>query len=217
MIRRVYEQSIKAQCFEKVIVATDHAAIFAHVKDFGGDVEMTSERHQSGTDRCAQVLANNVGKFDYAINIQGDEPFIDPQQIDLIASILDGQTEIATLGISLNDEESLFSPNTVKVIFDKNRHAIYFSRHPIPFIRNYSKDQWLNNKVFYKHIGLYAYRTDILSRITKLTQSSLELAESLEQLRWIENGFKIKVAITDIDSIGIDTPEDLQRAIEKML
>jgi 3-deoxy-manno-octulosonate cytidylyltransferase (CMP-KDO synthetase) len=213
MVQRVYEQVSKASSIDKVVVATDHSEIFEHVKGFGGEVVMTSPDHQSGTDRCAEVL-EYFPKFEYIINIQGDEPFIDPIQINLISSLLDGKTELATLAIPIREEEILFSPNSVKLVFDKEGKAIYFSRNPIPFIRNYERNEWITQGRFFKHIGMYAYRADILKLITSLPQSSLEISESLEQLRWIENGYQIKVSVTDIDSLGIDTPEDLQRAKE---
>jgi 3-deoxy-manno-octulosonate cytidylyltransferase (CMP-KDO synthetase) len=213
MVQRVYEQVAKATSISKVVVATDHQTIFDHVKSFGGEVTMTSVDHQSGTDRCAEV-SKRFPEYNYIVNIQGDEPFIDPEQIKTIVSLLDGKTELATLAIPIKEEEILFSPNSVKLIFDKDGKAIYFSRNPIPFIRNYEKNEWILRGRFFKHIGMYAYRSDILKLITSLPQSSLEISESLEQLRWIENGFQIKVSVTNIDSLGIDTPEDLQRAKE---
>lgn len=216
MIQRVYEQAIKSPQLNKVVVATDHNEIFEHVKSFGGEVVMTSPEHQSGTDRCAEVL-ETYSAFEYIVNIQGDEPFIDPQQIDTIISLLDGHTQLATLCKRIEEREVLFSPNAVKVILDKNSNALYFSRYPIPFNRNISQDQWLEHYDYYKHIGMYAYRKDILKEITNLKQSKLELAESLEQLRWIENGYKIKVEISLIDSLGIDTPADLEKAVKQYL
>jgi 3-deoxy-manno-octulosonate cytidylyltransferase (CMP-KDO synthetase) len=213
MVQRVYERVAKASSISKVVVATDHQVIFDHVRSFGGEVIMTSEHHQSGTDRCAEV-SRSLPQFDYIINIQGDEPFIDPEQITTIAELLDGKTELATLAIPIKQTDILFSPNSVKVIFDKEGKAIYFSRNPIPFMRNFERNEWILRGSFFKHIGMYGYRSDILKSITSLPQSSLEISESLEQLRWIENGFQIKVSITDIDSLGIDTPEDLERAKE---
>lgn len=215
MIQRVYEQAKKANCLVDVIVATDHSAIFNHVQSFGGKVIMTSESHTSGTDRCAEVIKKLNSSLDFIINIQGDEPFIQPTQIDRLGNALKKDTELATLAIQLQDEKSLFSPHVVKVIFTKDQKAIYFSRHPIPYIRNEEEKKWITSFAFYKHIGIYAYRSDILEKITKLPSSSLEKAESLEQLRWIENGFKIQVITTDIDSYGIDTPEDLETVTKK--
>jgi 3-deoxy-manno-octulosonate cytidylyltransferase (CMP-KDO synthetase) len=194
MIRRVYTQAEKSDSLTKVIVATDHQEIFEHVSAFGGNVCMTSEDHASGTDRCFEVLSKEREKFDYVINIQGDEPFIAPEQIDLLASLLDGKTELATLIKRLENQE-----------------AVYFSRSPIPYWRGKETD-WVHHHHYYKHIGMYAYRTDILEKITSLKVSLLERAESLEQLRWLENGYKIKVAETTLETVGIDTPEDLEHA-----
>ena len=215
MIQRVYEQASKSSSLKKIIVATDHALIFDHVKKFQGEVVMTSESHQSGTDRCFEALQKTDGSFDYVINIQGDEPFIQPDQIDLLASCLDEKAELATLVKKITDQETLFNPDTPKVIFNKNKEAVYFSRQTIPHLRGVKNEDWLHHHEFYKHIGIYAYRTDILSKITLLPVSTLEKAEALEQLRWIENGYKIKIAITEYESYGIDTPEDLQRVLKQ--
>ncbi|GAB1446188.1 MAG: 3-deoxy-manno-octulosonate cytidylyltransferase [Cyclobacteriaceae bacterium] len=214
MIEWVYSQAKKSTQLDRVIVATDNQKIYDHVKNKGGEVCMTSEYHVSGTDRCAEALTLSNVQFDYAINIQGDEPFIDPRQIDLLASLLDGKAELATLIKKITDPDALHNSNIVKVIRNAKNEAIYFSRSPLPHLRNIPKEDWFDNHAYYKHIGMYGYRSDILSKITQLTPSSLELAESLEQLRWIENGFTIKVAETDIESMGIDTPEDLERAIK---
>ncbi|HNV29813.1 MAG TPA: 3-deoxy-manno-octulosonate cytidylyltransferase [Cyclobacteriaceae bacterium] len=211
MIRRVYTQAEKSDSLTKVIVATDHLEIFEHVTAFGGNVCMTADDHVSGTDRCFEVLSKEIEKFDYVINIQGDEPFISPLQIDLLASLLDGKTELATLIKRLENQEQLLNPNLVKVVFNKNHEALYFSRSPIPYWRGKETD-WVHHHHYYKHIGMYAYRSDILEKITSLKVSSLERVESLEQLRWIENGYKIKVAETTHETIGIDTREDLEQA-----
>ena len=213
MIERVYNQVKKSSSITKVIVATDHTKIFEHVKAFGGAVCMTSESHASGTDRCFEVLKKETDQFDYVINIQGDEPFIAPHQIDLLASLFDGKTELATLSKKIESREQLFSPTIVKIVLTKDSKALYFSRSPIPHIRNIAQEHWLTNHTFYKHIGMYGYRADILGQITNLKISSLENAESLEQLRWLENGYSIKVAETMDETIGIDTPEDLEKAI----
>lgn len=210
MIQRVYEQALKSNSLSKVVVATDHEEIEAVVKGFGGNVCMTSPDHQSGTDRCQEVMKSESG-FDYAINIQGDEPFIDPEQINILADILDGSTELATLVKKIDSEEELFDSNVVKCVVALNGTALYFSRSSVPFNRNEPKEKWVEAGIYYKHIGIYAYRTDILKSITDLEQSPLEKSESLEQLRWLENGYKIKVAETTIGSIGIDTPEDLKK------
>lgn len=215
MIQRVYEQVKLA--IDDVWVATDDQRILNCVETFGGNVVMTSSDHKSGTDRCNEAY-NTIGQnFDVIINIQGDEPFINIQQIEELKRCFNSkETQIATLVKAFDkniDFEVLFNPNSPKVIFNKNREAIYFSRSIIPYVRDAHHSDWLHTHTFYKHIGMYAYRTDILKEITQLKQSPLELAESLEQLRWIENGYKIKVGITDIETIGIDTPEDLEKVL----
>ncbi|HKZ38810.1 MAG TPA: 3-deoxy-manno-octulosonate cytidylyltransferase [Chryseolinea sp.] len=216
MIQRVYEQATQSSALDDIVVATDHPKIFDHVKKFGGTVCMTKNDHISGTDRCFEALTLQQKKYDYIINIQGDEPFIQPAQIDLLAAKLDGTTEIATLVKLLETEEQLFNPNVVKAVISKTMEALYFSRSAIPHIRNEPQEKWMSKHKFYKHIGMYAYRADVLQRVTKLSVSSLEKAESLEQLRWLENGFKIVVAETLTETIGIDTPEDLQKAIQHL-
>lgn len=213
MIRRVYEQVRKAPSITDAVVATDHTAIFDHVASFGGRVCMTREDHASGTDRCYEALTLQTTGFDYVINIQGDEPFIQPDQIELLASLLDGKTEIATLVKKIDRPELLFNPNVVKAVISKHKRALYFSRSPIPHIRNTPEEAWLSKHTFYKHIGMYAYRADILAALTRLPVSSLEKAEALEQLRWLENGFGIGVAETAQETLGIDTPDDLKRAL----
>ena len=214
MIERVYKQVKKSKSLAKIIVATDHIKIFDHVTSFGGSVCMTSESHASGTDRCFEVIKNDVSQFDYVINIQGDEPFISPEQIDLLASLLDGKTELATLSKKIDSKEQLFSPNVVKVVSDHAGKALYFSRSAIPHIRNIAQDEWLNQHSFYKHIGMYGYRSDILEQLTRLGVSPLEKAESLEQLRWLENGYYIRIAETELETIGVDTPDDLEKAVQ---
>lgn len=213
MIQRVYDQVKKSKLVTDVIVATDNQQIMDHVTTFGGRVRMTKESHVSGTDRCYEALTLQKAPFDYVINIQGDEPFIQPEQIDLLAELLDGKTEIATLVKKIEDREQLFNPNVVKAVVAANGEALYFSRSTVPHIRNTPEADWMAKHSFYKHIGMYAYRTDVLKRLTELPVSPLEKAESLEQLRWLENGFRIKVAETKTETIGIDTPEDLQKAI----
>jgi 3-deoxy-manno-octulosonate cytidylyltransferase (CMP-KDO synthetase) len=213
MIRRVYEQALQSNQLHKVVVATDHPEIFEHVKKFNGRVCFTKESHVSGTDRCYEALTLQEERFDYVINIQGDEPFIKPEQIDLLAAKLNGMTEIATLVKAIDRPEQLFNSNIVKVVLSKSSDALYFSRSTIPHIRNTDESLWMKKHTFYKHIGMYAYRTDILEQLTKIEVSSLERAESLEQLRWLENGFKITVAETSLETIGIDTPDDLKHAL----
>lgn len=213
MIQRVYEQVKKSALISEVAVATDNQQIFDHIIGFGGNVCMTKESHISGTDRCYEALTLQKEKFEYVINIQGDEPFIQPEQIDLLANLLDGKTEIATLVKKIEDAEQLFNSNVVKAVVSAKGEALYFSRSTIPHIRNTPEGEWLAKHNFYKHIGMYAYRTDILKQLTTLPVSSLEKAESLEQLRWLENGFRIKTAETKTETIGIDTPEDLEKAL----
>ncbi|MGV3560429.1 3-deoxy-manno-octulosonate cytidylyltransferase [Larkinella arboricola] len=211
MIQRVMEQSRKAESLSRVVVATDHEAIADHVRSFGGDVIMTSENHQSGTDRCFEAMQAVGGEVDYVINIQGDEPFIKPEQINLLASVLDGTTELATLVKRIDDQTVLFNTSTPKVVLNSRSEALYFSRQTLPFLRERNPEEWLQHHIFYKHIGIYAYRADILAQITQLPPSLLEKAEALEQLRWLENGYRIRCVVTELDSYGIDTPEDLER------
>jgi 3-deoxy-manno-octulosonate cytidylyltransferase (CMP-KDO synthetase) len=217
MIQRVYEQAKLSTTLSKVLVATDDARIKDHVEGFGGEAIMTSPDHFSGTDRCMEALEKTSGMYKYVINIQGDEPFIDPSQIDLLAGLLiDGEVELATLMIKVDTEELLFDPGEVKIVSDIESQALYFSRSPIPYLKGVTKDQWHIKHNYYRHVGLYAYRTDILKNITQLPASTLEKAESLEQLRWLEQGYKIKLAITTFDSHCIDTPEDIEKAIRLM-
>jgi len=214
MIQRVYEQTKKCIHLSEVIVATDDARIFDHVTGFGGVAVMTSSDHQSGTDRCAEVALKHPG-YDTIINIQGDEPYIDPEQISkLISCFNDGNTQIATLIKKVLTEQELHNTNSPKVIINKHSEAIYFSRSPLPHIRGQEPQNWLQHFTYFKHIGIYGYRADILQQITKLPISPLEKAESLEQLRWIENGYKIKVAETELETYAIDTLEDLEKLSE---
>ena len=217
MIQRVYEQSSKATRLSQVIVATDDQRIMDHVLSFGGKAVMTSENHQSGTDRCFEALTKTEGAYDYVINIQGDEPFISPEPIDSLANELNGIIELATLVKIIDSDDILFNVNVPKAVLNKRREILYFSRQTIPYIRNKEQNQWLENHTFYKHIGIYAYRTDVLAELTKLPVSSLEKAEALEQLRWLENGYSIKAVITSDDSHGVDTPDDLDRVSRKFL
>ena len=217
MIQRVYEQASKSKSLSKVVVATDDLKIEQHVKSFGGNVVMTSEAHQSGTDRCFEAINKVSVDADVVINIQGDEPFIHPEQIDMVAScFVNPEVQIATLVKKMSSVEDLFSNTIMKVVMNKNGEGIYFSRQAIPFIRGKEPKDWLNHFTFYKHIGIYAYTVNTLKEITALPQSSLELAESLEQLRWIENGYKIKVEITDYESVSVDAPEDLKKLTKYM-
>lgn len=214
MIERVYRQVCKE--LDEVYVATDDNRIYDAVTAFGGKVVMTSANHKSGTDRVNEAYQTIDTEANIVINIQGDEPFVAPEQIAEIKSCFDDETtQIATLARQYDKSggfEGVFDPNKVKVIFDKSNYAIYFSRAILPYVRNYKWQEWLDNRDFFIHVGMYAYHGDVLNQITQLPQSSLEIAESLEQLRWIENGYKIKVALTDSPTIGIDTPEDLEKA-----
>lgn len=210
MIQRVYRQVEQATKIDRVVVATDDQRIFDHVQAFGGTVMMTSAKHPSGTDRCAEV-ARHFRSATHIVNMQGDEPFIQPAQIDLLVETLLGSNKypIATLAKRIEDPELLFNPNTVKVVFSDNQGAIYFSRHPIPYLRNEDTADWIRKFTFYKHIGLYAYKRSALLRVARLYPTPLECAESLEQLRWLENHIGIAVGITEHETIGIDTPDDL--------
>jgi 3-deoxy-manno-octulosonate cytidylyltransferase (CMP-KDO synthetase) len=215
MIQRVYDQASKI--LDLVYVATDDTRIYDAVMKFGGKAIMTSSSHLSGTDRCAEAVTKideETGrKIDIVINIQGDEPFIKPEQIALLADCFtDQKVELATLIRKAEPGEDIFNPNQPKVIVNLKGDAIYFSRTAIPYVRDTEKEGWSKKQVFYKHIGLYGYRTETLKKITLLPCSSLELSESLEQNRWIENGYSIRTAVTKWESIGIDTPEDLEKA-----
>ena len=217
MIQRVYEQV--STTVDALYVATDDDRIVAAVQNFGGRFIRTSQDHRSGTDRCYEAFLQSGCDFDVIVNIQGDEPFIQPSQIELLKSCFSvPDTQIATLVKPFDKEgdfeQTLFNFNTPKVVLNNQSEAMYFSRSVIPFFREKKYTEWLKSHPYYKHIGLYAYRSDILKEITALPQSSLELAESLEQLRWLQNGYKIKVAITDQETIGIDTPEDMQKALD---
>ena len=212
MIHRVYDQAKKSKFLTEVIVATDDKRIENHVKEFGGNVIMTSSALQSGTDRCFEAVKKYGDKFDIVINIQGDEPFIMPEQIDLVAASFNSENvNIATLVKKIVLYEELINVNTPKVILNKDGEAIYFSRQIIPYIRDIDQLNWMDRHIFYKHIGIYGFKTKVLAEITQLEQSSLELTEGLEQLRWIQNGYKIKTKTTDFESIAIDVPEDLKK------
>lgn len=212
MIRRVYEQVLKSGKVDKAVVATDDERILEHVQSFGGAVMLTRADHPSGTDRCAEV-ATHFPDADYVLNVQGDEPFIQPEQIDLLADTLLSQADIsiATLAKKITREDDLFNPNVVKVVFSARSGAIYFSRHPVPFVRGVEREDWLQHHTFFKHIGLYGFHRAVLSDIAGLQPALLERAESLEQLRWLENGLRIAVGVTELETSGIDTPEDLQK------
>ncbi len=211
MIQRVYEQASKAPSLSSVVVATDDTRIAEHVAAFGGTVVMTSASHQSGTDRCAEVLGTTNG-YGIAVNIQGDEPFIDPAQIELLVSCFHtDRTQIATLIKRINTTDELFNTNTPKVVINHHKEALYFSRTTIPFQRKAEQKNWLNHHTYYKHIGIYGYRNHILQEITRLPISALEQTETLEQLRWLENGYRIQTAETTMDTHAVDIPEDVEK------
>lgn len=216
MLQRVFEQAKKAHKLSDVIVATDDERIFKHVTDFGGNAYMTAPGHPSGTDRCFEAMRKTGIDYKYVINIQGDEPFIDPGQIDLLAGLCNGETELATLMIPVDSHDVLFDSGEVKITMNKDFEALYFSREVIPHIKGVDKKEWHKHFSYYRHVGMYAYRSDVLKKITTLVPSSLEKAESLEQLRWLENGFKIKLAVTTHDSHCIDTPEDVEKVLKLM-
>lgn len=217
MLQRVYEQCKLSESLGRIIIATDDERIYKHAELFGAEVCMTDENHPSGTDRCAEVALKMNIEHEVIINIQGDEPLINPSQIDLLANCFeDPKTQIATLIKHITSEDILFNPNTPKVILDSENFAIYFSRECIPHIRNKEKSEWLSANTFYQHIGIYAYHKNVLQEITKLNPSNLEKAESLEQLRWIEHQYKIKTAITKEETFAIDTPEDVEKVLQKL-
>ena len=210
MIQRVYEQVKGCAGLSEVIVATDDRRIEEHVRSFAGNVIMTASTHQSGTDRCAEVVSKISG-FDVAINIQGDEPFISPLQIELLSNLFqDSTTEIGTLVKKIDSTDDLFNHSIPKVIINSKNEALYFSRQTIPFQRDVVQSEWITNYTYFKHIGIYGYRVDILQGITQLPVSSYEKAEGLEQLRWLENGYSIKIAKTEFDTIAVDHPEDIE-------
>lgn len=217
MVQRVYEQVQKATRVDKVLVATDDDRIYQHVQGFGGETIMTQPHHQNGTERCAEVIEKLYDEFDVVLNIQGDEPFIMPEQIDQLAACFeDEETDIATLMKQTDSTEQLFSPNTAKVVYNEDFKALYFSRQPIPHLRGIPNDEWVARKVHYLHVGVYGYRKEVLKEIVLLPLSALESLEMLEQLRWLENGYTISIRQTHHQSISVDTPEDLANA-EKFL
>lgn len=216
VIQRVYEQA--KSVLPDVWVATDDDRIFKAVEKFGGNAVMTREDHKSGTDRIQEAAEKIGGDFDVIINIQGDEPFVQPSQIETLMHLFDdSQTQIGTLGKPFdvsNGMENVDNPNSPKIVTDLHGFALYFSRSVIPYVRGKEHDVWHENFPYLKHLGVYAYKKDVLKEVTSLPQSSLEMAESLEQLRWLENGYRIRVGKTDVETVGIDTPEDLQKAEE---
>lgn len=213
VIQHVYEKALTA--LGEAYVATDDERIFNAVKAFGGKAVMTRIDHKSGTDRIEEACEKIGTDADVIINIQGDEPFVATSQIETLKGLFDHpQTQIGTLGKRFETMEAVLNPNSPKIVTDKNGFALYFSRSVVPFVRGKEQGEWLTHYPYLKHLGIYAYRREILHEITQLPQSSLEIAESLEQLRWLENGYRIRVGLTETETVGIDTPEDLQRAEE---
>jgi len=213
MIQRVYEQTSKSTLINKLIVATDDQRIFDHVKSFGGNVMMTLTTHTSGTDRCGEVI-EKYSDFDIVINIQGDEPLINPNQLDDVINLFKTESvQIGTLVKQMTSIDDILNPNRVKVVLDQNNKGIYFSRSPIPYVANTNQKDWLTKAKFWKHIGIYAWRMNALKTIVKLPKTELEQQESLEQLRWLYNGFKITTVETKIETPNIDVPEDLEKVL----
>lgn len=218
VIQRVYEQV--SAVIGETYVATDDERIYQEVVRFGGKVVMTSSEHRSGTDRIQEAVTKIGTDADVVINVQGDEPLIQRSQLETICEQFDdATTQIATLGKPFGSSaedvmKAIENPNSAKIVVDNKGFAMYFSRSIIPYVRGKEKLSWPESYPFLKHIGLYAYRREVLAEVTQLPPSSLELAESLEQLRWLQNGYRIRVGMTDVETVGIDTPEDLQRAEE---
>ena len=211
VIQRVYEQV--SSMLSEVYVATDDQRIFDCVASFGGKAVMTRTDHQSGTDRIEEAVEKTATQADVIINVQGDEPFIQPSQIQTLMQLFDDpSTQIGTLGKPFESLEAVENPNSPKIVTDNRGFALYFSRSIIPYIRGKAQTDWFGEYPFLKHLGVYAYRREVLAEVTKLPQSSLEKAESLEQLRWLQNGYRIRVGLTDVETVGIDTPEDLKKA-----
>jgi 3-deoxy-manno-octulosonate cytidylyltransferase (CMP-KDO synthetase) len=213
ILQMVYERCLQATSLSEVVIATDSTLVQEHVKGFGGNVVMTSDKHPSGTDRCAEALKVMGGtiNYDFVINVQGDEPLMDPQNINLLSSSFKITSEISSVCIKINETDTLLNPNVVKVVMNENREAMYFSRSPIPHLREVATEDWVQKADYYKHVGMYGFRADILEKIVKLPVSRLEGQEKLEQLRWLSNGYKVRMVEVFSDGIGIDTAEDFQR------
>lgn len=214
MIQRVYEQASKAGLLQEVVVATDDQKIFDHVQGFGGQVMLTGAQHQNGTERCAEVVGRLDTAYDAAINIQGDEPYIHPEQIDQVAEALaQPEVDIATLAKKLKTYEEYLRNSIIKVVCNEQGHALYFSRSPIPHIRKEPAEAEFANHDFYKHIGIYGYKAEVLKTVVTIPPAKLEVLESLEQLRWLQHGYTIHVGASEFESMSIDTPEDLERLL----
>jgi 3-deoxy-manno-octulosonate cytidylyltransferase (CMP-KDO synthetase) len=216
MLSRVYEQARKARALDEIIIATDDQRIYDHAKTFGAKVVMTKTTHVSGTDRCWEAYQNFGKQFTHVLNIQGDEPFLAPEQIDSIAGECDDKMEIGTQMTLCTDHEVLFDTGEVKIVLNEHGEAIYFSRSVIPYLKNHPQREWPHHFNYYRHVGMYAYRVDVLEKICALAPTSLEKAESLEQLRWLEHGFKIKCIETNFDSHCIDSPDDIEKVLRLM-
>lgn len=221
MIQHVYERVCMSKAADEAVVATDDERIVSCVQSFGGKVMMTLSSHRSGTDRCGEVLqqlGSQAAQYDVVINVQGDEPFVDDSQLRTLVDVFrqDAGAQIATLRKAITDEATLLSPNAVKVVCDLRNRALYFSRQPIPYMRGYAPAEWLRQGKYYKHVGIYAFRRAVLEQLVTLSSTSLERSESLEQLRWLDNGFPIEVRDTAVENASVDTPEDLQKLINKL-
>lgn len=213
MLARVYEQAIKAAGLDEVVIATEDERIMDHADRLGARCVMTSSSHTTGTERCLEAYEKLAEPFQHIINIQGDEPFLDPGQIDSLAAACDAETEIATQMIVCSSHELLFDPAEAKIVLNEKNEAIYFSRSVIPYLRNHPPEEWHKNHRYYRHVGMYAYRVDVLKRICNLPPSPLEQAESLEQLRWLEHGFRIRCIETEFESHSIDSPADIEKVL----
>ena len=212
MIRRVYEQALQSK-LDAVVVATDDVRIADEVMSFGGRYVMTDPNHRSGTDRCREALDLMSESFDAVVNIQGDEPFINPLQINMLCDLMqEDDVCLASLAKRIVSADELFSPNTVKVVMSAKGNALYFSRNPMPFMRNVEHNDWMRNGIFYKHIGIYAYKAETLRQVAAMPASQLETSESLEQLRWLENDLSIRMGITEAENVSIDVPSDIAKA-----
>lgn len=215
MIQRVYEQCDKSKLFDDLVIATDDKRIEEEVMRFGGKVVQTHANHQSGTDRCAEVLANISELYDVVVNIQGDEPFVHANDLKMLIQSFDNDwVDISTLAASITESSELFDANKVKVVLGANQQALYFSRATIPYVRGEETENWMDKHTFYKHLGVYAYKSSVLKKVTTLPMGKLELLENLEQLRWLEAGYTISVQLTENKVIAVDTPEDLKKILE---
>ncbi len=216
MVQHVYERAIQAKRLSEVVVATDDQRIYDAVMGFGGKVIMTSESCENGTDRCREVIEKHLPEYDVIINIQGDEPYVHPEQIDKLCSLFENENvRLGTLAKQTHSADDILNPSRVKVVIDKSMDALYFSRSPIPFLRGKDNNEWGKHHIYYKHLGLYGYRKEELLKYNQLKPSALEKAEALEQLKWLENGHKMRVGITEHDSYAIDTPEDLDELLSR--